>query len=91
MASTTNVHLLLNFSDPPQLRAHPQPPDPDYPQLAEVIHLYIEDGHQLTIDLSGTPTQLQELLGRLAATLEGAATARTEAPEPAAQPAAATT
>jgi hypothetical protein len=83
MASSASVHLMLDFSAPPQVRAHPQPPDPDYPRLAEVIHLYVEDGHQLTIDFSGTPRQLRELLVRLSVTLRQAITARQAQPEPA--------
>jgi hypothetical protein len=86
MASSASVHLLLNFSAPPQVRACPQPPDPDYPRLAEVVHLYVEDGHQLSIDFSGTPRQLRELLLRLSATLRQAITAR-HAADPATEPA----
>jgi hypothetical protein len=87
MASSASVHLMLNFSDPPEVRACPQPPDPHYPRLAEVIHLYVEDGHQLSIDLSGTPRQLRELLIRMSATLRAAITARHAAAGPAAEPA----
>ncbi len=87
MASSASVHLMLNSSAPPEVRACPQPPDPHYPRLADVIHLYVEDGHDLTIDFSGTPRQLRELLLRLSATLRQAITARHAAGAAAAEPA----
>ena len=87
MAFSASVHLMLDHSAPPEVRACPQPPDPAFPRLAEVIHLYVEDGHDLTIDFSGTPKQLRELLVRLSATLRQAITVRDAAADAAAEPA----
>ena len=44
----------------------------------------MEDGHRLSIDVSGTPRQLRELLVRMSATLRAAILARqtTHAPDP---------
>ncbi len=72
MAMSTDVRLSLTWPPKPTVRAHVPEPNPAFPDLAEIIYLEINSGHYDRLCISGTPTQLRELLVELSAAVRAA-------------------
>jgi hypothetical protein len=79
MALSTNVTLSLGWPPTPTVTTHVHGPNPHLPALAEVIYVEIHSGHYDRVCISGTPTQLRELLVELSAAVRAAIPAARQA------------